>query len=312
MKHGNLLLFAIGLALAFALLSVFSSASSQEQGQEKAKPKPGTVVDKDKAKADVKPKPKPTPIPRPDLGKAKPDSTTPPPKLSPEEIRKAEAIENELLKALPPAPQDPELRRVILDGDEAVTLKKLVPVPIPHIPKPCVITAGDVDNFSYNPKTDTVTPCCLGPGAKIRNFDEPGVNKLFAHQVRIPCCKILAIRCEVRIRNEGELSYNDGLYISLPGKPCQTVWSSSISGMNKAWPGAYHQVFTLTWWLPPAAVQQINRYIFEAPGCECFLCLTSQDDHAVDYWRLYVYCCECPTARPPLGAAGTPEGSVTK
>jgi hypothetical protein len=221
---------------------------------------------------------------------------------------KAEALEQELIKAFPPLIDDPGIRRVIIDGDPEAALRRLVPTPLPVIPKPCVITAGDVDNFQYTPQTDQVSPCCL-TGVRSRNFDEPGVNKPFSHRVRIPCCKILAIRCEVRIRNEGDNPSNDRVYVAIPGARCRTIWSSDISALDKAWPGKTGQVFTLSWWLPPASVQHINRYIFEeAQGCDCFLCLLSQDDHAVDYWRLYVYCCECcPTGPRPAGSATPPE-----
>lgn len=234
----------------------------------------------------------PTPLPTPKS----------PPKKIEDERAKAEAFERELVKAFPPLIDDPDLSRVIRDGDPEPMLRKLVPTPLPVIPKPCVITAGDVDNFQYNPKTDKVFPCCIKVPS--RNFDEPGVNKPFSHQVRIPCCKILAIRCEVRIRNEGELSYNDRVYVAIPGTRCRIIWYSDINALNSAWPGKPGQAFTLSWWLPPVSVKHINHYIFEeAQGCDCFLCLLSQDDHAVDYWRLYVYCCECcPTGPRPAGS----------
>jgi hypothetical protein len=88
---------------------------------------------------------------------------------------KAEALEQELVKAFPPVIDDPGIRRVIIDGDPEAALRRLVPTPLPVIPKPCVITAGDVDNFQYTPQTDQVSPCCL-TGVRSRNFDEPGVN----------------------------------------------------------------------------------------------------------------------------------------
>jgi len=227
-------------------------------------------------------------------------------------ISTAAALEQELLRAFPPVLDDPGIRRVIIDGDPEAALRKLLPKPLPVIPKPCVITAGDVDNFQYTPKTDQVSPCCL-TGVKSRNFDEPGFNKPFSHQVRIPCCKILAIRCEVRIRSERECPGNDRLYVAIPGAKCQTIWFSDISALAKAWPGKTGQVFTLSWWLPTASVQHINHYVFEeAQGCDCFLCLLSQDDHAVDYWRLYVYCCECPTGPKPASTTATPEGSASQ
>jgi hypothetical protein len=275
-----LILVGVGVALGLCYLSASSQLVSQGQNQEKAKPKP-------------------------------PDKLPPSPsKPSLSEKAKAEALEQELLKLFPPPIFEPDARRVIIDGDPEATLRKLVPTPLPVIPKPCVITAGDVDGFKYNPQTDQVSPCCL-TGVKSRNFDEPGYNKPFSHRVRIPCCKILAIRCEVRIRNEGENPDNDRVYVAIPGAKCRTIWYADISALDKTWPGKTGQVFTLSWWLPPASVQQINRYIFEeAQGCDCFLCLLSQDDHAVDYWRLYVYCCECPTGPKPAGAAATPEGSA--
>jgi hypothetical protein len=314
-------LVGVPVILGLCLLGISNQVTSQQKEQEKTKPKPvdkkpidmkpsggagggvpGVAVEKS---INLKPPIDGKPVDKKPIDKKPVDD-----RWSPEQRAKAEALERELLRSLPPEPVDPELRRVLLDGDPESTLRKLLPVPLPVIPKPCVITAGDIDGFQYNPQTDQVSPCCIK--IKSRNFDEPGINKPFSHQVRIPCCKILAIRCEVRIRNEGELSSNDRLYVAIPGAACQNVWYSDISALDKSWPGPTGSVHTISWWLPPASVQQINRYIFEqARGCDCFLCLLSQDDHAVDYWRLFVYCCECPTVPRGVGSP-IPEGSITR
>jgi len=263
--------------------------------------------------------------------KAKPDSTKPPDKVKPDvkidrkpdeldpvAIKKAEQLEAELLKRvfsdLGTLPR--ELRETLREPMPEVA-KIIGPLSAPLI-KPVVITAGDVDGFNYGPN-DKTTPCCV-TGVKPRDFDEGGVNKVFAHLVRIPCCKVLAVRFEVRVRNEGELAYNDGLYIAIPGKSgCSWIWGDdyNIRALDKGWPQTPSEgwkkkgyVTTLSGWLPQASVTALNRYIFENPGCDCQLCLESQDDHAVDYWRLYIYCCSCPPLKPVGGQLNPlPEGS---
>lgn len=216
-------------------------------------------------------------------GKAKPEPIDQA-KREPIDLKKARAIELEWEKILPLA----------INGDSSQVLRQPAK-PLEPQWKPHVIIAGDQDNFNYDPGKDAAQPCCIPIKTKTRNFDEPGINKPFAQRVQIPCCKILAIRCEVRVRIEGELWDNDRLYIAIPGNPCKTVWYSDIAKIDPSWPkGKPGQAFTLTWWLPPGVIKQINQYIFESPGCDCHLCLLSQDDHAVNYWQLSIYYCPHP------------------
>lgn len=180
------------------------------------------------------------------------------------------------------------------------------------VPRTITITAGLNDNFAapfdpVSPSIDLINHVMsYGPGAQIRNFDDPAANKFFAHtftalrptdESRI-CAAYLTVRLRPTQDNPGNDAF--GVGFAPPTGAGFAFWRYLGSGNPQpglfAFPwtvGTGAQTLTLDLSALPLAPSGTLNLLpqIQANG---YLDLLSQDDTMFDYAQLVVrYCCEC-------------------
>lgn len=163
----------------------------------------------------------------------------------------------------------------------------------PFTPKECrgrrvtvqYLTRGTADNF-WGIESTFPSPFQVATYPLQRRYDDLGTNKrYFGDSYRLGGCRVCGVRVYVRARAEGELDGNDSLWFTV---------SDAANGAN------YNPVnivngFSPMWWGQPSPYtfyreipgSAINPEIWSKNAAT--LDISSQDDTAIDYTRVYIY-----------------------
>ncbi|HLL99500.1 MAG TPA: hypothetical protein VK400_00460 [Pyrinomonadaceae bacterium] len=184
-----------------------------------------------------------------------------------------------------------EGRVVVSDRDTFIIPIKIII--FPFTPRECrgrrvsvqYLTRGSFDNF-VGVEATFPSPFQVATYPLQRRYDDLGTNKkYFGDSYSLGGCRVCAVRVYVRARREGEIDDNDNLWFIVSDAGNGTAYNP----VNIAPP------FNPMWWGQP------SPYTFyrEIPGSvinpEIFakntpmLDISSQDDTAIDYTRVYIY-----------------------
>jgi hypothetical protein len=172
----------------------------------------------------------------------------------------------------------------------------IIPIKIivfPFVPRECrgkrvsvqTLSRGTVDNF-VGLEATFPSPYLVSTGILQRQYDDLGTNKkLFGDSYALGGCRVCGIRVYVRARREGELDDNDTLSF----------------GVSDAGNGATYNAVSVALPFAPMWTGQPSPSTFyrEIPGSVInpelisknapMLDISSQDDTAIDYTRVYIY-----------------------
>ena len=172
----------------------------------------------------------------------------------------------------------------------------IIPIKIivfPFVPRECrgrrvsvqVLSRGTVDNF-VGLEATFPSPYLVSTGILQRQYDDLGTNKkLFGDSYALGGCRVCGVRVYVRARREGELDDNDTLSF----------------GVSDAGNGATYNPVSVALPFAPMWTGQPSPFTFyrEIPGSVInpeltskntpMLDISSQDDTAIDYTRVYIY-----------------------
>ncbi|HEX8250128.1 MAG TPA: hypothetical protein VF599_18285 [Pyrinomonadaceae bacterium] len=172
----------------------------------------------------------------------------------------------------------------------------IIPIKIiifPFTPKECrgkrvsvqYLTRGTADNF-VGLESTFPSPFQAATYALQRQYDDLGTNKkYFGDSYRLGGCRVCGVRVYVRARREGELDDNDNLWFIVSDAANGTTYNPVNIAPN----------FSPMWWGQPSPYtfyreipgSVINPEIFSKNAAT--LDITSQDDTAIDYTRVYIY-----------------------
>lgn len=156
------------------------------------------------------------------------------------------------------------------------------PGQVPKCPnQPVEYLGGVVDNFGGGPDPYVWSPqlATFLSGKPVRKFDEGGANKLLGQSFRIGSCKVCAVQLEAKIKNEGDISPYDKIYI----------YGKDIIGTDLIWSATIPLGTTnFSAYLPLPSITKLNQHIFtNAPGH--WLNVIEQDDYQFDYVKVRVW-----------------------
>lgn len=172
----------------------------------------------------------------------------------------------------------------------------IIPIKIiifPFVPRECrgrrvtvqFLTRGTVDNF-VGLEATVPSPYLVSTGILQRQYDDLGTNKkLFGDSYALGGCRVCGIRVYVRARREGELFDNDTLSFGVSDAGNGTTYNpvSVAPSFSPMWTG---QPSPFTFYREIAG-SVINPELISKNTP--MLDISSQDDTAIDYTRVYIY-----------------------
>jgi hypothetical protein len=183
-------------------------------------------------------------------------------------------------------------------GRIVVTGENLYVIPIriivfPFVPRECrgrkttvqILTRGTVDNF-VGLEATAPSPYLISTGILQRQYDDLGTNKkLFGDSYALGGCRVCGLRVYVRARREGELDNNDTLAFNVSDAGNGTIYNPVTVALTFS-PMWYGQASPFTFYREIAG-SVINPELTSKniPVLD----ISSQDDTAIDYTRVYVY-----------------------
>ncbi|MET0752149.1 MAG: hypothetical protein ABWZ66_02200 [Pyrinomonadaceae bacterium] len=147
------------------------------------------------------------------------------------------------------------------------------------------MTRGSFDNF-VGLEATIPSPYLVSTGLLQRQYDDPGTNKrLFGDSFRLGSCRVCGARVYVRARSEGELFDNDTLAFGV---------SDAANGINYN-PVTVAPVFSPMWTGQPSPFtfyREIGGSVLNPEinaKNAAMLDISSQDDTAIDWIRVYIW-----------------------
>jgi len=147
------------------------------------------------------------------------------------------------------------------------------------------MTRGSFDNF-VGLEATVPSPYLISTGLLQRQYDDPGTNKrLFGDSFRLGSCRVCGARVYVRARREGELFDNDTLAFGV---------SDAANGINYN-PVTVAPAFSPMWTGQPSPFtfyREIGGSVLNPEinaKNAAMLDISSQDDTAIDWIRVYIW-----------------------